>query len=209
MRLCTVFSSFRRCSISASPWTGIRVDWTGLSTCYRCWGTSRESGSKRCCCCCCNKGTSSLASRTDGCQYLYVCTSKQVLLYQYRKWAPAQTDSTLMFVVSLCVEGILCGRVRGVWRGVLRGGCSCEWGFGQVFGRVWRGCPVDALQCNPLGVLERGMLPINLVSIFWCSSPPHNPVYTKRVDLSLLTFSLSSHRHSFISLLFSSRFIVS
>jgi hypothetical protein len=43
------------------------------------------------------------------------------------------------------------------------------------------------LQCNPLGVLWRGMLPINLVSIFRCSSPPHNPVYTKRVDLSLLT----------------------
>jgi hypothetical protein len=34
-----------------------------------------------------------------------------------------------------------------------------------------------------------------------CSSPPRNPVYTRSVDPSTLTFSLSSHRHSYISLL--------
>ncbi len=34
-----------------------------------------------------------------------------------------------------------------------------------------------------------------------------NPVYARRVDPSALAFSLSSHRHSYISLLFSSRFI--
>jgi hypothetical protein len=50
---------------------------------------------------------------------------------------------------------------------------------------------------------------INLVSIFRCSSLPHNPVYARRVDPSALAFSLSSHRHSCISLSFSSRFIVS
>jgi hypothetical protein len=52
--------------------------------------------------------------------------------------------------------------------------------------------------------------PINLVSIFRCSSPPHNPVYTSRVtvvDPSDLVLSLSSHRHSYISLIFSSHFI--
>jgi hypothetical protein len=43
---------------------------------------------------------------------------------------------------------------------------------------------------------------INLVSIFRCSSPPINPVYVSRVDLSPLSFRLSSHRHSYISLLF-------
>jgi hypothetical protein len=48
---------------------------------------------------------------------------------------------------------------------------------------------------------------INLVSIFRCSSPPRNPVYARRVDHSALAFSLSSHRHSYISLLFRSRFI--
>ena len=53
---------------------------------------------------------------------------------------------------------------------------------------------------------------INLVSIFTCSrcsssSPLHNPVYPSRVDPSVLDFSLSSHRHSYISLLFSSHFI--
>ena len=40
--------------------------------------------------------------------------------------------------------------------------------------------------------------PINLVSIFRCPSPPRNPVYTRRVDPSVLAFSLSSHRHSYI-----------
>jgi hypothetical protein len=34
-----------------------------------------------------------------------------------------------------------------------------------------------------------------------------NPVYARRVDPSALAFSLSSHRHSYMSLLFSSRFI--
>jgi gluconate kinase len=43
--------------------------------------------------------------------------------------------------------------------------------------------------------------------IFRCSSPPRNPVYVRRVDLSPLGFSLSSHRHSYISFLFSPRFI--
>jgi hypothetical protein len=49
---------------------------------------------------------------------------------------------------------------------------------------------------------------INLVSIFRCSSPPSNPVYARRVDPSALVFSLSSHRHSYTGLLFSSRFII-
>jgi hypothetical protein len=40
------------------------------------------------------------------------------------------------------------------------------------------------------------------ISIFRCSSPPINPVYVSRVDLSPLSFRLSSHRHSYISLLF-------
>ncbi len=48
---------------------------------------------------------------------------------------------------------------------------------------------------------------INLVSIFRCSSSPSNPVYVRSVDSSSLVFSLSSHRHSYIGLVFSSRFI--
>jgi hypothetical protein len=47
--------------------------------------------------------------------------------------------------------------------------------------------------------------PLNLVSIFRCSSPPRNPVYASRIDPSALAFSFSSHRHSYISILFSSR----
>jgi hypothetical protein len=43
---------------------------------------------------------------------------------------------------------------------------------------------------------------INLVFIFRCSSPPRNPVYARRLDPSALAYS-------YISLVFSSRFIVS
>jgi hypothetical protein len=50
---------------------------------------------------------------------------------------------------------------------------------------------------------------LNLVSIFRFSSPPHNPVYVRRVDPSTLALSLSSHRHSYMRILFSSRFISS
>jgi hypothetical protein len=35
----------------------------------------------------------------------------------------------------------------------------------------------------------------------------YNTVYARRIDSSALVFSLSSHRHSYIGLLFSSRFI--
>jgi hypothetical protein len=48
---------------------------------------------------------------------------------------------------------------------------------------------------------------IDLVSLFRCCSPPRNTLYARR--LSALAFSLSSHRHSHISLLLRSRFIVS
>jgi hypothetical protein len=49
----------------------------------------------------------------------------------------------------------------------------------------------------------------DLVSLFRCSSPPHNPVsrYVRRVDPSTLALSLSSHRHSYTSILFTSHFL--
>jgi hypothetical protein len=47
----------------------------------------------------------------------------------------------------------------------------------------------------------------NLVFVFRCSSSTTNPVYVRCVDSSFLVFSLSSHRYSYISLVFSSRFI--
>jgi hypothetical protein len=43
---------------------------------------------------------------------------------------------------------------------------------------------------------------INLIFIFRCSSSPCNPVYTRCVDSSPLVISLSSHRHSYIGLIF-------
>jgi hypothetical protein len=48
---------------------------------------------------------------------------------------------------------------------------------------------------------------INLVFIFRCSSSRSNPVYARRVDFSALVFSLSSHRHSYIGLVFRSHFL--
>jgi hypothetical protein len=36
---------------------------------------------------------------------------------------------------------------------------------------------------------------------------PVEPSYARRVDPSVLAFSLSSHRHTYVSLLFNSRFI--
>ncbi len=48
---------------------------------------------------------------------------------------------------------------------------------------------------------------INVVSIFRCSSLPSNPVNVRRVNSLALVCSLSSHRHSYIGLIFSSRFI--
>jgi hypothetical protein len=43
--------------------------------------------------------------------------------------------------------------------------------------------------------------------IFRCSSSTTNPVYERRVNLLVLVCSLSSHRHSYIGFIFSSRFI--
>ena len=43
--------------------------------------------------------------------------------------------------------------------------------------------------------------------IFRCSSPPINPVYERRVNSLTSVCSLSSHRHSYIGLIFNSRFI--
>ncbi len=48
---------------------------------------------------------------------------------------------------------------------------------------------------------------INLVSIFMYSSSSITPVYVRHVDSSYLGSSLSSHRQSYIGLVFSSRFI--
>jgi hypothetical protein len=44
-------------------------------------------------------------------------------------------------------------------------------------------------------------------SIFRCSSSTTNPVYVRRVNSLVLIGSLSSHRHSYVHLIFSSRFI--
>jgi hypothetical protein len=64
-----------------------------------------------------------------------------------------------------------------------------------------------SLCLNPTHPSHSTLSSINLVSIFRGSSPPHNPVYTSRVDPSVLTTSLSSHRRSHTSFLFNSQLI--
>jgi hypothetical protein len=72
--------------------------------------------------------------------------------------------------------------------------------------RIIDGKPIASKSQLPITLFN--LSSINLVVyIFGCSSPPHNPVYVRCVDPSALAFSLSSHRHSWISLLFGSRFI--
>jgi hypothetical protein len=63
----------------------------------------------------------------------------------------------------------------------------------------WRGC------CRPITL--GNISSMNVVFIFRCSSSTRNPVYVRCVDSSALVFSLSSHRHSYIGLVFISRFI--
>ncbi len=46
-----------------------------------------------------------------------------------------------------------------------------------------------------------------LLTFFRCSSSKTNPVYGRRVNSFVLVCSLSSHRHSYIPLIFGSRFI--
>ncbi len=83
-------------------------------------------------------------------------------------------------------------------------------------------CTITVARCSPhidgVPITFRSHSPItlsnlsslNLVSIFRCSSPPHNPVYPRRVDPSTLVFSLQVHyTDSYISILFSSRLIYS
>jgi hypothetical protein len=69
--------------------------------------------------------------------------------------------------------------------------------------------------CSQVSFLFREFIPTsswlfypeNLVSIFRCSSSTTNPVYVSRVNSLVLVCSLSSHRYSYIHLIFSSRFI--
>ena len=63
--------------------------------------------------------------------------------------------------------------------------------------------PSDGCICKLLGVFAN-FSSINLVSIFRCFSSTTNPVYARHVNSLVLVCSLSSHRHSYIHLIFSS-----
>jgi len=67
----------------------------------------------------------------------------------------------------------------------------------------WRGAYHFKNTCSPITLAN--ISSIKLVSIFRCFSPPTNPVYVRCVDPSSSVSSLSSHRHSYIGLLCSSR----
>ena len=70
------------------------------------------------------------------------------------------------------------------------------------------GAPITSVShTHPSHSQTSRLLMINLVSIFRCSSSTINPVSARRVNSLVLVCSLSSHRHSYIPLIFSSRFI--
>ncbi len=69
------------------------------------------------------------------------------------------------------------------------------------------GTPIPSRSHSP--ITQSKLSTINLVSIFRCSSSPRNPVHVRRVDPSVLAFSLSLYRHPHICIPFSSRFICS
>ncbi len=59
------------------------------------------------------------------------------------------------------------------------------------YAKYWRHPYIFEITHSPitLSILSS----VKLVSIFRCSSPPHNPVYASREDPSVLAFILSSH----------------
>ncbi len=59
--------------------------------------------------------------------------------------------------------------------------------------------------CSPITLVN--ISSINLVFMFRCSTFTGNPVHVRTVDFSLLLFSLSSHRHSYIGFVFRTRFL--
>ena len=81
-----------------------------------------------------------------------------------------------------------------------RQGCSTE----DHPERWWHTCGIQITH-SPITLTNLSI--VNLVFIFRCSSPSFNPVYVRSVNPSALAFSLSSHRHSYISLLFTFLFI--
>ncbi len=61
------------------------------------------------------------------------------------------------------------------------------------------GAPIPSGSDTPPSPSQTSNLsPLSLVSIFRCPSPPWNPVYVRRVDPSVLAFSLSLHRPPYI-----------
>ena len=60
---------------------------------------------------------------------------------------------------------------------------------------------------NKQQVTPLNLCPLNIVSIFRCPRPPHNPVYARRLDPSVLAFGLSLHRRPYVCILSSSHFI--
>jgi hypothetical protein len=77
----------------------------------------------------------------------------------------------------------------------------------QLYGLILTLTEYPSLKVTHSPITLANLSSINLVSIFRCSSPPRNPVYVRCVDPSVLVFRLTSHRHSYICLIFNSHFI--
>ena len=73
---------------------------------------------------------------------------------------------------------------------------GCQWGYH----RVW-------IVCSSITFVDFSRVDLIFISRYFSFVLSCNPVYVSHVDSSTLVFSLSSHRPSFISLIFSARFL--
>ena len=79
-------------------------------------------------------------------------------------------------------------------------GFSFRLGCQQGYHRVW-------IVCGPIGFVD--VLFVDLIFFYRCFQfvLSCTPVHARRVDSSVLCFGLSSHRHSYVGFVFTSRFI--
>jgi hypothetical protein len=86
------------------------------------------------------------------------------------------------------------------FRPVVGFGFVCRFGCQLVYHRVW-------IVHSPITFVDFSHVDLIFISRYFQFVLSYNPVYVRHVDSSTLVLSLSSHRPSFISLIFNSHFL--
>ena len=147
-----------------------------------------------------------------GCGGLVVIWSESTHMrwWDWSRQVLSTTQKYMYFYIKFqCFSDEYSGPYSGWWSRIE---CTSDWNLAQVdvIHRNILGGSLHYISCTNDGVFCHffithspitlaNLSSINLVSIFRCSSPPRNLVYGRRVDPSSLSFSLSSHRHSYTS----------